>query len=179
MALNICLQEQSQRTDIYDKLPQSCVRHFPQILDALFFLCDLMSIYVGALMPYGLISTSASLSSWGWAEEWPDRAACQIGGINSQPFPPSSVIGCLLPSDLIIIQAVQIGLANEGPWSSFSWLLKLGPLLLSSAAVKLDIQPKPVISLSASVVNRERGRESDLPRATHPILNKTAEIGRY
>lgn len=143
------LQEWSQRTGIYYKLflsSVSCTFCRPKMLFS--FCVTSCQIYFGALMPYGLISMAASLSPWGWAEEWPNRAVSQIWEINSQPFPPSSVIGCLLPSDLIIIQAVQIGLANEGPWSlcSYSWLLRLGPLLLSSAAVKSDTQPKPVIA---------------------------------
>lgn len=166
------LQEQSQRTGIYDKLflsPVSCT--FCRLRMLFSFCVTSCQIYLGALMPYGLINMAASLSSWGWAEEWPDRAVCQIWEINSQPFPPSSVIGCLLPSDLIIIQAVQIGLDNEGPWSlcSYCWLLRLGPLLLSSAAVKLDIQPKPVIAFCLCGQWEERERiwspQSDSP---HP-----------
>lgn len=67
---------------------------------------------------------------------------CQIWEIISQPFPPSSVIGCLLPSVLIIIQAVKIGLATEGLCNphSYFWLLCLDLLLLSTAAVKVEIQ---------------------------------------
>lgn len=138
-------------------------------------------IHLVTLMPYGLISMAASVSPWGWTEKWTDRALCQIWETNSQSFPHSSVIVCLLPSDLIITQAVQIGLANEGPWSlcSYFWLLRLGPLLLNSLAVKLNIQSKPVITLSASMVNRERGTEADFPRVINPILNKNSRIGKY
>lgn len=73
---------------------------------------------------------------------------CQIWEIISQPFPPSSVIGCLLPSVQIIIQAVKIGLATEGLCNphSYFWLLCLDLLLLSTAAVKVEIQHKPVIT---------------------------------
>lgn len=104
--------------------------------------------YFRASVPCGLISMVASLSPWGWAEEWPDMTVCQIWEINSQPFVPSSVIGCLLPSVLIIIQAVQIGLATEGLLNPHSYfcLLCLDLLLLSTAAVKVEIQHKPVIT---------------------------------
>lgn len=106
---------------------------------------------------------------------------CQIWEINSQPFPPSSDIGCLLPSVLMIIQAVQIGLATEGLWNPYSyfWLLCLDLLLLSTAAVKVEIQHKPVITFCLCGQWRERGRESDVPSVTHPILNRTSKIGRY
>lgn len=139
-------------------------------------------MYFGALMSCSLIIrwATASLFCKDWAE-WPDRAVCQFWGIDSQTFPSPSVISCLLPSDLLITQAAEIGLANEGPWSpcSYSWLLRLSPSLLSSAAAKLDIQLKTVIALSASVANGERGREIDLPRVIHSILNRISKIGTY
>lgn len=104
---------------------------------------------------------------------------CQIQEVISHPFLLSSVIGCLLPSVLIIIQAVQTGLATEELWNphSYFWLLWLDLLLLSTAAVKVEIQHKAA-SLSASVANGER-RKSDVPSVTHPILNKISKIGRY
>lgn len=85
---------------------------------------------------------------------------CQIWEINSHPFPPSSVIGCLLPSVLIIIQAVQIGLAAEGLWNrhSYFWLLCLDLLLLSTAAVRVGIQHKPVITACLRGQWREKER---------------------
>lgn len=46
---------------------------------------------------------------------------CQILEINSHSLPPSSVIGCLLPSVLVIIQAVQIGRATEGVWNPYAY----------------------------------------------------------
>lgn len=119
-------------------------------------------IHFGASMPCGLIGMAASRSPWGWAEEWPDMTVCQIWEINSQPFPPSSDIGCLLPSVLMIIQAVQIGLATEGLWNPYSyfWLLCLDLLLLSTAAIKVEIQHKPVITFCLCGQWREREGEN-------------------
>lgn len=54
-----------------------------------------------------------------------------------------------------------------------------GPLLLSTTAAKLAIQLREVIALSVFAVNGKRGREIDLPRAIHSILNETSKIGRY
>lgn len=157
--------------------------YFLQHCDAPSFQCDLMSnifwdINVLYFNYHGWVTASLSCKD---CAEGPDRAVCQFWGIDSQTFPSSSVISCLLPSDLLITQAAEIGLANEGPQSlcSYSWLLRLSPSLLSSAAAKLDIRLKTVITLSASMVNEERGRAIDLPRLIHSILNKISKIGRY
>lgn len=57
--------------------------------------------------------------------------------------------------------------------------VKTGLLLLSLTAAKLAIQLREVITLSACAVNGKRGREIDLPRAVHSILNEISKIGRY